>query len=121
LPKGYNTIIGERGSRLSGGQIQRIGLARAFLKHPPILVLDEPTSTLDPKSEEQALRAIETLARDRIVLMIAHRLNTIRTADTIILLNEGKVVGVGPHHALLQRSGMYAALMRAFADEEVLV
>lgn len=121
LPKGYDTVIGERGTRLSGGQVQRVGLARAFLKNPPILVLDEPSSTLDPESEEQVLRAIETLARDHIVLMIAHRLNTIRTADTVILLNEGRVVDRGPHHALLQRNGMYAALVQAFADEEVLV
>lgn len=84
-------------------------------------MLDEATSTLDPEGEEQVLRAIETLAHERIVLMIAHRLNTIRTADTIILLNEGRVVDAGPHAALLQRSAMYAALMRAFVGEEVFV
>jgi len=121
LPKGYDTIIGERGSRLSGGQIQRVCLARAFLKNAPILLLDEATSTLDPEGEERVLRAIETLAHERIVLMIAHRLNTVRTADAIILLNEGKVIDIGSHDALLQRSGMYAALISAFADEEVLV
>jgi ABC-type multidrug transport system fused ATPase/permease subunit len=121
LPKGYDTIIGERGSRLSGGQIQRVCLARAFLKNSPILLLDEATSTLDPEGEERVLRAIETLAHERIVLMIAHRLNTVRTADAIILLNEGKVIDIGSHDALLQRSGMYAALISAFADEEVLV
>ncbi len=121
LPKGYDTIAGERGSRLSVGQIQRIGLARAFLKNAPILVLDEATSMLDPEGEEQVLGAIETLAHERIVIMITHRLNTIRTADAIILLNEGRVVDAGPHAALLRRSAMYAALMRAFAGEEVLV
>jgi len=121
LPKGYDTVVGERGSRLSGGQVQRIGLARAFLKNAPILVLDETTSTLDPEGEQQVLQSIEALASDRMVLVIAHRLNTIRTADAVILLNEGRVVDAGPHVVLLQRSAMYAALMRAFAGEEVLV
>ena len=121
LPQGYDTIIGERGARLSGGQIQRVSLARAILKNAPILVLDEVTSTLDSESETQILQTIETHALDRIVLMIAHRLNTIKTADQIVVLHEGKVVDVGSHDALLQRSKFYQALMTAYMDEEVLV
>lgn len=121
LPQGYDTVIGERGARLSGGQIQRVSLARAILKNAPILVLDEATSTLDSESETQVLRVIETLALDRIVLMIAHRLNTIRTADQIIVLHEGKVVDVGSHYALLHRSKIYQALMSAYMDGQVLV
>jgi ATP-binding cassette subfamily C protein CydD len=121
LPHGYDTVIGERGTRLSGGQIQRLSLARALLKNAPILVLDEVTSTLDSESETQVLRVIETLALDRIVLMIAHRLNTIRMADQIVVLHEGKVVDVGSHYALLQRSKIYQALVSAYADGEVLV
>jgi len=121
LPKGYDTVIGERGSRLSGGQIQRIALARAFLKNAPILVLDEATSTLDPEGEQLVLQAIEALVRGRMVLMIAHRLNTVRMADQIVVLHEGKVVDVGSHYALLQRSNVYQVLMSAYTDEEVLV
>ncbi len=121
LPQGYDTVIGERGTRLSGGQIQRLSLARALLKNAPILVLDEVASTLDSESETQILRTIETLALDRIVLMIAHRLNTIRMADQVVVLHEGKVVDVGSHYALLQRSRIYQALVSAYADGEVLV
>ena len=121
LPQGYDTVIGERGARLSGGQIQRVSLARAILKNAPILVLDEVTSTLDSESETQVLRPIETLALDRIVLMIAHRLNTIRTADQIVVLHEGKVVDVGSHYDLLHRSKIYQTLMSAYMDEEVFV
>ena len=121
LPQGYDTVIGERGARLSGGQIQRVSLARAILKNAPILVLDEVTSTLDSDSETQVLRTIETLALDRIVLMIAHRLNTIRTADQIVVLHEGKVVDVGSHYDLLHRSKIYQTLMSAYMDEEVFV
>ena len=101
--------------------MQRLALARAFVKNAPILVLDEATSTLDPDSEAQVLQAIDTEASDRIVLVIAHRLHTIKTADQIIVLKEGQVVDVGTHHTLLHTSEVYQELIKAYADEEILV
>jgi len=119
LPNGYETVIGERGTRLSGGQAQRLSLARVFLKDAPILVLDEATSTLDAESESQILHTIETIAQDRIVLVIAHRLNTITSADQIVVLEDGRVVDSGSHQALRSSSPLYQKLVAAYTDENV--
>jgi len=111
LPDGLDTVVGERGARLSGGQRQRVAIARAFLKDAPVLVLDEATSHLDAVSEAAVRLALERLSRDRTTLVIAHRLSTVRDADAIVVLDEGKVMEVGPHAALLARGGLYAHLV----------
>jgi ATP-binding cassette, subfamily C, bacterial CydD len=113
LPRGYDTQIGERGSRLSGGEAQRLAIARAFLKDAPLLILDEPTSSLDPTSEALIRAALERLTHDRTVLVVAHRLNTIYTADRIAVLENGRLVEAGSHGALLERGGLYARLVGA--------
>jgi ATP-binding cassette, subfamily B, bacterial len=111
LPDGLDTIVGERGAQLSGGQRQRVAIARAFLKDAPVLVLDEATSHLDALSEAAVRQAIERLARDRTTLVIAHRLSTVRDADTIVVMDDGRVVEVGHHDVLLDRRGLYAHLV----------
>lgn len=107
LPLGYDTIIGEQGARLSGGQIQRIALARAFLKDSPLLILDEPTSNLDPHAEELIFDAIHNLIKNKTVLAIAHKLKTIKFADKIYVLNRGKVVESGTHTELIRQKKTY--------------
>ncbi|WP_126578529.1 thiol reductant ABC exporter subunit CydD [Tengunoibacter tsumagoiensis] len=119
LSQGYNTVIGERGARLSGGQAQRLSLARAFLKDAPILLLDEATSTLDTESEAEVLQTLAQFSHNRCVLIIAHRLNTIRTADTILVLQAGKIVAQGSHEKLLETSETYQTMIHAYTDEEV--
>ena len=113
LPDGLNTIIGERGARLSGGQAQRLALARAFLKEAPIFILDEPTSQLDAKTELLVQHAIDELSADRLVIAIAHRLYTVKNADIIFVLDEGKVVCSGRHEDLEQRNLVYQRLIQA--------
>jgi ATP-binding cassette, subfamily C, bacterial CydD len=113
LPRGYDTMIGERGTRLSGGQAQRLSLARAFLKNAPLLILDEATSYLDPENETLVLGATERLMRGRTVLIIAHRLSTVSNADQIVVMQEGRVVEVGTHESLLQQVGLYKQLVHA--------
>jgi ATP-binding cassette subfamily B protein len=110
LPEGYDTSVGERGARLSGGEKQRIAIARAFLKNPPIIVLDEATSALDTKAERAIQGALERVARDRTSLIIAHRLSTVVGADEIIVLDGGRIVERGRHDALLARKGLYYQL-----------
>lgn len=110
LPAGYDTEVGERGVKLSGGQKQRLAIARVFLKNPPIVVLDEATSALDNITEQQIQRELDELAVGRTTLIIAHRLATIRHADKIVVLDEGKVVECGTHEELLARRGHYFAL-----------
>ncbi len=110
LPAGFQTRVGDRGQGLSGGQIQRIALARAFYKNAPIVVLDEPTASLDPESELAVSAAIERLARGRTMLIIAHRLATIERADQILLLDRGRILERGTHAALLAEGQHYAAL-----------
>lgn len=110
LPKGYDTLIGERGMKLSGGQRQRIAIARALLKNPPILILDEATSNLDAESEILVQEAIERLMRNRTVFVIAHRLSTVRNADRIIVLENGKIVQEGKHDELIRQEGLYKKL-----------
>jgi len=119
LPNGYDTMLGERGTRLSGGQRQRIAIARALLRDPPILILDEATSALDTESERLVQQAIERLMQQRTVLVIAHRLATVRDADEIIVLEGGRVVQQGTHEELLQAGGLYRRLYNLqFRDEE---
>ena len=113
LPQGWNTRIGETGGRLSGGERQRLSIARALLKDAPIVVLDEPTAALDTESERAVQRAIETLVKNRTVIVIAHRLSTIAGAGQIIVVDQGKALETGTHEALLTGNGRYAALWAA--------
>jgi subfamily B ATP-binding cassette protein MsbA len=110
LPHGYDTLIGERGIRLSGGERQRLSIARALLKNPPILILDEATSSLDAESERLVQEAIEHLMENRTALVIAHRLATIRKADRIVVLEKGRIAEQGNHESLLQQQGTYHKL-----------
>lgn len=111
LPQGVETVVGERGLQLSGGQRQRIAIARALLRDSPILIFDEATSALDSESERLLQRALTELFRERTVMIIAHRLSSIRYADRVVLLDEGRVAAVGTHQELLERSPLYAKLM----------
>ena len=114
LPQGYNTQMGERGARLSGGQRQRVAIARAFLKDSPILILDEPTSHLDRKSEQYLRASLAQLVQDRTVLIIAHRLDLAASADRIVVMDKGRVVETGSHMALLNLHGVYSQLAASF-------
>ena len=110
LPQGFDTVLGERGTRLSGGQRQRIAIARALLRDPPILILDEATSALDTESERLVQQAIDRLMRERTVLVIAHRLATVRDADEIVVLDDGRLVQRGSHDELYRAGGLYRRL-----------
>ncbi|MGA2647982.1 MAG: ABC transporter ATP-binding protein [Candidatus Sulfotelmatobacter sp.] len=112
MPHGYDTIVGERGLTLSGGQRQRIGIARVIVRNNPILLLDEPTAALDAESERLVMDALERLMQGRTVLIIAHRLTTIRDADQIVVISEGVVAENGTHEQLVDKNGIYAALYR---------
>jgi len=110
LPAGLDTIVGERGVSLSGGQKQRVAIARIFLKNPPILILDEATSALDTQTERQIQMALDALSVDRTTLVIAHRLDTIRNADRIAVMQDGVIVEAGTHSELSETLGHYARL-----------
>ena len=111
LPEGYDTLVGERGYRFSGGEKQRLAIARTILRNPPILVLDEATSALDTQTEHLVQEAIDTLAAGRTTITIAHRLSTIRDADQIIVLDQGRIAERGTHGLLLSAGGHYTALV----------
>ena len=106
LPNGYETELGERGAQLSGGERQRIAIARAFLKNAPILILDEPTSSIDSRTEAVILDALDELMVGRTTFLIAHRLSTIRRADTLLVMNQGRVVERGSHGELMRCGGL---------------
>jgi ATP-binding cassette subfamily B protein len=112
LPDGYDTLVGERGYRFSGGEKQRLAIARTILRDPPVLILDEATSALDTRTEAAVQAAIDSLSAGRTTITIAHRLSTVRDADQIVVLDAGRVVERGTHDELLARGGRYAALVR---------
>ena len=118
LPDGYETVVGERGARLSGGQAQRIALARAFLKNAPLVILDEPTSNLDPDTEREIQTAMEKLMSGRTVLLIAHRLSTVQSADQILVFSRGEIREAGTHRQLLGQNGLYKRLVEAYGGME---
>ncbi len=121
LPQGYETLVGERGQKLSGGQRQRISIARAILKDPPILILDEATSSVDNETEAAIQRSIEKIIIGRTTIVIAHRLSTIRNADWIFVLSLGKLIEEGTHDELVELNGMYSALWKVQTGEKLVI
>jgi ATP-binding cassette subfamily B protein len=119
LPDGYDTIVGERGIKLSGGQRQRISIARAVLKNPPVLILDEATSSVDNETEAAIQRSLEKIAVGRTTIVIAHRLSTVRNADQIFVLANGQLQERGKHEELVENAGIYHTLWRVQTGEKL--
>ena len=119
FPDGYNTVVGERGLKLSGGEKQRVSIARAILKGAPILLCDEPTSSLDSETENDIMGNLKAIGSDRTTLIIAHRLSTIQDCDKIVVMNQGQVVEQGTHDELIRMGGRYVELlkMQEFSDD----
>ena len=117
MPLGYNTVVGERGLKLSGGEKQRIALARVFLKGSPIILCDEATSALDSHTESEVINALSTLTQGRTALFIAHRLSTAAKCDNIAVLQDGRIVEMGSHDELLLKNGLYTSLWDAQQNE----
>jgi ATP-binding cassette subfamily B protein len=113
LPDAYDSLVGERGQSLSGGERQRISIARALLIDPRLLILDEATSSVDTETEQQIQKALENLIRGRTTIAIAHRLSTLRRADRLVVIENGRIVEIGKHDELLEAGGRYAQLHRA--------
>jgi ATP-binding cassette subfamily B protein len=111
LPKGYETIIGEGGASLSGGEKQRISIARAIMKDAPVIILDEATANVDPENETELTAAIEALTREKTIIMIAHRLKTVRNADQIFVIDNGRISQKGTHEELLKQDGIYKSFV----------
>ena len=107
LPDGYETVIGEGGASLSGGEKQRISIARAIMKDAPIIIMDEATANVDPENEKELMEAIDALMKEKTIFMIAHRLKTVRNADRILVLDQGRIVQQGRHEELMQQEGIY--------------
>jgi ATP-binding cassette subfamily B protein len=121
LPDGYDTMVGERGYRFSGGEKQRMAIARTILRNPPVLVFDEATSSLDTQTEAAVQAELERLAEGRTTITIAHRLSTVRDAEQVVVLDQGRIVERGTHVELLERGGLYAALVHRDVAEEPIV
>ena len=113
LPDGYDTVIGEGGASLSGGEKQRISIARAIMKDSPIIILDEATANVDPENEADLVHAIEELTKSKTIIMIAHRLKTVRNADNIVVIDGGKIAETGKHESLMQNGGIYARFVES--------
>ena len=113
LPDGYNTVIGEGGASLSGGEKQRLSIARAIMKDSPVIILDEATANIDPENEKDLVTAIEALTREKTIIMIAHRLKTVRNADQIIVVDQGRIVQQGRHDDLMSQEGIYRRFVNA--------
>jgi subfamily B ATP-binding cassette protein MsbA len=118
MPNGYDTVVGERGLTVSGGQRQRIAIARAILKNPPILILDEATSSLDSVSEALVQKALDGLMKDRTTIIVAHRLSTVKGADRIVVLESGRILDIGRHEELIESNAVYSKLYRTFSSGE---
>ena len=113
LPDGYDTIIGEGGASLSGGEKQRISIARAIMKDAPVIVLDEATANVDPENEADLMKAVDALTKEKTIIMIAHRLKTVRSADQILVIENGRVAQRGDHDTLMQEDGIYRTFVES--------
>ncbi len=116
LPDGYDTVLGEAGASLSGGQKQRISIARAIMKDAPIIILDEATANVDPENERELMLAIKELTKEKTILMIAHRLKTVRNADRIYVIDKGRIAQQGTHEELMKAGGIYRDFVSARSE-----